>query len=335
MLREIVDRFVNPRLFYGNFTITSSPSATVNIGGADWTLARGGAGLFTATRKQPFTRVPLVFGSSYTGNGSYVDLSGASTATLDNLRLNDATGAASDGTVDILSLGYGSSDANLVGAQHLTCSRRRSRIMCARLTGATPSLDFGASDFSLSKTGTGVYALTFKRAFASTPCVFATAVLNSGNRGVIISSKTAAGVTLSVHNQAGTATDAILHVVVVGSDSRDEHGGANARVQSPQRKPRIVAGSVTQSAGTYSLGQNAQAFTGVTKNGTGDITLTFKQPFRQAPVVILSAAGTRSQLASVSATDVRLVGLAGGAPTATDPSLFNILAVGSDDPSEY
>jgi hypothetical protein len=335
MLREIYDYFNNPRIFFGNLTTTVTPSATVNIGAGDLTLARGGAGLFTTTRKQPFTRLGMVFGSNYTLNGGYCDLSAASTAILDNLRLNDQTGAAADGTVDILSVGYNSSDVSICSRQQVACSRRRSRIICARITGATPSLDFGLTDFTLNKTGTGVYALTFKRAFASTPAVFATAVLNSGNRGVIVSARTASGCILSVHNQAGTATDAVLHIVVIGSDSRDEHGGAFSRIQNPQRKPRIVAGSVTQSAGTYSLGVNSQAFTGVVKNGTGDITVTLSKPFRQQPVCLLSAAGTRAQLVTVDSSTIRLIGLAGGAVTATDPTVFNILAIGSDDSTEF
>lgn len=76
-----------------------------------------------------------------------------------------------------------------------------------------------ANDVTLTDNGTGDYTLTFDEAFGRAPEVVATAVTD--NIVCKIGTVTTADAQILTENLTGTATDAVFHVVVIGSDATD------------------------------------------------------------------------------------------------------------------
>lgn len=339
MLRELKTRHNGPRMFYGQVTTSGGNAVTANIGSNDYsTVTESAAGAPVITLKQPFKRLPVVVGTAGTtvAAGGYVDLAAASTTAILSLGLKDAAGSGNDGVADFLAFGYVDSDTDRVLKQSVLCSKRRSRIFGAKLTGdgSSVTVNFGKTDVSASRTSQGVYAVTFKRAFSQTPIVLACGISSSAVRAPKITGKSATGCTVSLYDEAGAVQDDAFYLVVVGTDIRDEHGGAFASIDNPQRKPRIVVGQITVTAGTPAFTINSNEFSSVTDNGAGDFTLNLNDAFRQAPIIIATGRGGRVQVHTGSASVPRLI-CRNAAGTAADPTTVDFILLGTDDPSEY
>jgi hypothetical protein len=195
-------------------------------------------------------------------------------------------------------------------------------------------VNIGSTDVSATRTSQGVYAITFKPGFSQTPVIVACGIKSAAVRAPKVTSESASGCTVSLYDETGTAQDDAFYLIVVGSDGRDDHGGAFAPIENSQRKPRLVAGRITVTAGAPSLEANSNDFTSVTDNGTGDFTLNLKDSFRRECIAIATAEGTRVQVHTASSSAPRLICL-NAAGAATDPTSIDFMFLGSDDPSEY
>lgn len=108
--------------------------------------------------------------------------------------------------------------------REIKSTQRATRLLAIRLNGTgTAALDGeGKYDATLTDNGTGDYTLTFAKPFGRAPIV----VANSETAGVIVKlealSKTAVQIT-SFAVDGTTAKDAILHVMVFGSDVEDQY----------------------------------------------------------------------------------------------------------------
>lgn len=108
-------------------------------------------------------------------------------------------------------------------------------------------------------------------------------------------------------------------------------------LKSTQRRPRMIAVQLAWSGGVPSVvsGLGSTDVT-VTDNGTGDVTLTFVQPFKRAPIVTASPVAAAGDAivclqAQPSATAVRLVVFDGtDGTTAKDNIPLNVHIVGYD-----
>lgn len=111
-------------------------------------------------------------------------------------------------------------------------------------------------------------------------------------------------------------------------------------VVSSQRKVRVESFRLV--AASVPTGTAAQTATGCTqgtyqctvlKNGTGDFTVNFNQPFARTPCSVASPLHASSKLfatkVSESASAVRFA-VFSDAGTATDPTSLEILVIGSD-----
>lgn len=339
MLRELKTRHNHPRFLYGQITTSGGNTVTKDIGGDDLAAAtEAAAGTPSLTLKLPSRRVPVVVATigADVAAGGYADLSAVSTGSIAKPAFKSEAGVADDGTGDYLIFGYDSSDTDRVVSQIVKATKRRTRMFGGKLTGSGSGItvNFGTSDISASRTSTGVYSLTFKRAFSRTPIVLACGIKSSAVRAPKVTAKTAKDCIVSIFDETGTVQDDAFYIVVIGSDIRDEHGLAYAPVENSQRKPRIVVGQVTVSAGTPTFSINSNEFSSVTDNGAGDFTLNLSDVFRQECIVIATARAGRAQVHTGSASAPRLICLSAGG-VATDPTTVDFILLGTDDPSEY
>lgn len=336
MLRPLKNRYNDPRLFAGKITTSGTNTVTKTVGGDDLSTAtEASAGLPVLTLKQGFRRTPVFVGVPGTGatGGSYVEQAAASTNTVLSGRIRDGGGTAIDGAAHYLALGYNSPDTSACIPQRVLCSKRNSKIFFGKVTTAGV-VSYGKSFFTVTRASQGVYTVLYKPAFGQTPIVLAQAIATSGVRGVVISSDTAAGCTVTFSDAAAAVQDADFYLIVVGSQMRDDHGLAFSELESAQRKPRVVVGQITYNAGVPSATINSEEFTSITDNGTGDATLNLAKPFATECCVIATGLGGRVLVHTGSASAPRLLAT-NAAGTAADPTSVDFILIGSDDSTDY
>ncbi len=338
MLRELKNAHYNPLLASYEFATTGTPTVTTSIGAGDvFSISRPTAGQPVPVLKTAYTGVaPIMVGTGGTAaaNGAYVTISGAQGTTTLIPGLVTSAGVATDGSMEILSFGWQSSDRNLCAPQLVKTTKNHSRVIWGKFTGATPTVDFGKKEFTIVRTAQGSYTITFLRPFARVPVITAFCVSTGGaNRVARISSKSVSGCTVLVHNQTPSSADSVFYLVVVGVDSADETWGLRYPIRNSQRLPRIVAGRITYSGGVPSITVGTGDFT-IADTGTGDCTITFTKPFAREPAILANSRALRTQGHTVTASSARILTYSAGA-VATDPTSFDFLAIGSDDLTDY
>lgn len=109
-----------------------------------------------------------------------------------------------------------------VGNRQVQCPQQRMRIMSVKVTGTGTAALSGtcANNFTLVDNGTGDYTLTPRIPFKQIPEVVATAVTD--NIYMKIGTVTASAIQVLSENLSGAATDAVFHMIVLGSDSLDQ-----------------------------------------------------------------------------------------------------------------
>jgi len=96
------------------------------------------------------------------------------------------------------------------------------RILSLKVTGTGTAALSGtcANNFTLVDNGTGDYTISPTIPFARVPEAVATAVTD--NIYMKIGTVTASAIQILSENLSGAATDAVFHVIVLGSDSADQ-----------------------------------------------------------------------------------------------------------------
>jgi hypothetical protein len=338
VLREIKNRYVGPRVFRAAITTTSAPTISAGVGNDDYTsLTRSGTGRFQATLKQPFRRTPITVAAieSATLFGAAVWQRAIPTTSVVDMQMGTAASTAADATTHFLQLGYNSTQLGFSYPQNVEASIRRSRIIYARVaSGGT--IDFGRGDVTVSKTGTGLYDVTFRNAFAVTPLIVPIAISTTGAFSAAVRAKSAASCTIATGNGSGSAADCAFYIVVVGQDIRDAHGGANAIIESTQRRPRLVGFRVTG----VSVTVNPEEVSSVGTNGTGDFTLNLSRPFARECAALISPITTsgnciKIQVHTGGSSSVRIYCTDTGGGAASGVDGYDAILIGSDDVSEY
>lgn len=340
MLREVVNTHIKPRIIPFSYTTTAS-TATMNIGEGDFTVARTGQGAVTLTAREPLSRTGFVYVTSgpSAGAGSYVRWNGAASSKSSwDLNQLTASGSGTEGTVDGFVFGFESSDLTNYKVQRVASSRVRTRCIWGKITGSTGAVAVGGKGFTCTKSTTGTYVITFTPGFGTTPVVMAQGISTSAVVNCNFTSKSANGVTITTAPQTATATDADFYLLVIGQDSRSDAGKNRSPLLNNQRKPRIIAGEVTNTGGTYSItvggATGGTDFTNLTDNGTGDFSVTIASPFKREPA--LFAATTSIRVMATYTTDVmRFVARNAAGSTQDITGQTYIFAIGSDDVSEY
>lgn len=183
-------------------------------------------------------------------------------------------------------------------------------------TTATPAASFsiGGQFFtSIARAAAGTGTLTLKGPFARTPLVVGVGssvdVSTSGGCFARGTAPTTSVLTTKTGNGSSATDDGTCHVWTLGWGSSDANNVKVQRVDSPHVAPRVEVVKINGSAGTLAFGGG---FARLTKNGTGDYTLTFKRSFARTPIPMASSqtgstASRQPLIASVSAEAVRVI----------------------------
>lgn len=336
MLREITTKKLRPVLY--GFSFDTSGSQSVTIGKDDVSsTADPGAGRITINHRIPGRRGCVSVGSAFTsvGNGSMCASNpDSSLGSYSQFNMTESTPTATDGVGNGITLIYNSPTTDRVREQIVLGRFTKPRIAVANIA-STGVVNSGINDFSCTKTATGTYTITFKRSFGKTPIVVVTPN-DASISYATVTSVTAAGCVVATWTALPAAADRGFHLWVYGSAGRDEVGRKNVPVLAPFRLPRMEAYRVNYSGGTPSYGLGAEDATGnPTDNGTGDFTITFKEKFAQAPIIIAAAAtsGNSVTLTSVTATSARMR-VHNAAGVAADINA-HVLVLGSDATDGY
>ena len=340
MLREVKSKPLKNRITYFNVTTTSTPSITANIGkGNLGSISRTG-GLTAQNPLRLASRQNIVWiASQSNNNGGFVsDEGGATTNTL-SYKILDNAASVTDGTADVFAISTDSPTIDALPLSNVICETDRTRYIWGRITSAGV-VALGASDFSCTKTATGTYSITYKNAFKRTALAFATPIATS-YRGIKISSKTATGCVISIHEGTPTALDTPFYILAIGTDSIEETTRVRNPLLNSQRKPRTECFQYTVTGGAETVTVGSKIAT-LTNNGTGDNTITLAEPFkREFATFALSGPGAAKVNAIVqatnssSATRVQTIGVASVLTDPSGGSAVHVIMVGSMDPSEY
>lgn len=343
MLRTVTQSHIRPRLIPLKFTITAS-AVNYTMGRADTSATRTGTGAATITYNTPFKRGAFVVYSQGTQNGGFC-AGNEATFGVTNCKpkiLNADGTTPVDGAVDAIVLGYDNQTndtGNLIAPVKSTLDR--SRIIWGRISGSSGNVIIGGSDFLCTRTGTGAYTITFKRAFGRAPAVIVTPVSASASVRPKVTNQTAAGCTVNLYDGTPNSVDAPYYICAVGTDSIQETGKCFYDLQNSQRHPRIVAFRFNMSAGVLSVFNNTSDLLSATKAATGTYDFTMKIPFKREYAVFCSTnnAGTPNiaQASSTSTTStVQIVTRAANGSALTDAvGHTDVIIIGSDDASEY
>lgn len=105
------------------------------------------------------------------------------------------------------------------------CTQRRTVLLPMTILGSsgTPSIDEGATQATVADTGQGIYTVTFGTAFGRAPVVVATPVAATGvELFCIVRDVTVSSFVVEVTDEAGTLTDADVHLMIAGFEIADE-----------------------------------------------------------------------------------------------------------------
>lgn len=338
MLREVKNEHLSPRIVPFKITTTVTPTATIDIGTGDFTLARSAAGRTTLTLKRPFARNCVVVCNQATSAGYYSanDVTTGSSSVI-SLAMVDNGGNYIDGAIEGVIFGWDSSDVNLVREQHVLSSQDAPRLIWGKVA-STGTVSIGSSDFSVTKTGTGVYAVTFKRAFARTPVVVGMQI-GATALSTYVSNESATGATLTFADRTPTATDTAFYIMACGTDCRSDTWGRNTPLQNSQRKLQIVAAEVTNTSGAWTKSIGSVDFGAVTDVGVGDFSMTIASgtvvPAREI-AIFAHTTGQQAIVAEAGASALVHVKTLNGLGNAADADgVTQILAIASQDASEY
>jgi hypothetical protein len=341
MLREIICKHIKPRCATATAVVSAS-TATLTEGYGDVTITRTGTGAGVLTRRTPYTRAGMFFLSQQTTTGGYVSFAETTSATLSaaaTYTVRNQAGTAVDGTFSAISFGFNSSDVSLCQNQKVASSGNMERIIYCRVTGSSGAVVFGATDFRVTRTGTGIYSVVFKRSFSQVPTVIPTGISSAGAADGRVTNLTAEGCTITMAAASTSPSDLDFYLVVLGQNSRSDAGKEKSSIQSSQRKPRIVVGQITNTGGTPTLTVGGATggidFTTLTDNGAGDFSVTIAAPFARQPAVMVSSTAQRANVHSLTGNILRLQTRAGNGTLTDVTGITNFLCIGTDVNEEF
>ena len=340
MLREVRNVHFRPRITPFSVTTTAS-TATLNIGSGDFTVTRTGVAAFTLVAKDGFSRTAFVYATTGAsiGAGSYVRWNGvASSKSSWDISALTASGGTTEGTVDGFIFGFDSTDLSLCKFQRVLITTVRPRVLWGKVTGSTGVLTSGSKSFKVTRTVAGTYTVLFTPGFGTTPVMMAQGISTSVVVNCNVTNKTAEGCTITTAPETGTPADADFYIMAIGQDTRSDAGKNRTPLLNNQRRPRIIAGEITNTGGAYTLtiggATGGTDWTTLLDNGPGDVSVTIATPFSREPALFSTTSSIRV-MANYSANVTRYVARnAAGAATDISGQTY-IFAIGSDDITDY
>lgn len=342
MLREIKSKQLKTRIGWFQTVTTSTPSITANIGLGNLSAQRRTGGLTALNAlRSPFRQNVVWIASQINNNGGFVsDENGFNNGVTNEglgYKILDNAASTTDGTANVFYVGTDSPTVDALPLSNIESQINRTRLVWGKVTSAGV---VSIGTLGVTKTATGVYAITYDRAFGRTAAVFVTPI-GAAFRGVKISNQTATGCTVSIHDATPTAQDNAFYILVVGTDSREETTRVGCIPQNAQRKPRIEAFQYTVSTGTETVTVGSKIAT-LTNNGAGDNTITFTEPFKREFAVFALAGPGASKVQAVaqaantsSVARIQTYNVAGSLTDPSGGSPVHVIVIGSMDATEF
>lgn len=218
------------------------------------------------------------------------------------------------------------------------------RLMGFKATSDTDvcTVNIGTDDvYSAASASAGKSYLTLADVFNRVPIVVASPEKNDNNTSgaaLIDADPTISLLSLKTHDGTNPL-DGALYALCLGYDSQDSSYYAYGRQSAPftvknsWNSARLEVFKVTPHATTPAINIGAAKAT-LTRNDTGDYTITFKRPFASDNVVAvglgISATASHFHIVSTSATAVRVI--IGASGSGSDDAPFYLVVQGSDNP---
>lgn len=340
MLNEIRNSHLGARCTAFSVT-TASSTATASLGQDDLSSATSGAtGKSTLNLKKPYARLPITVATpgANVANGGFATYDTDATKSAIVLESLGVAGSGDDGTIHGLSFGwdYAQSDhLGFHGGQPLVNTNGYEPILLGVHVTAAGAVTMGGKLITPTISDTSLFTCALRHAFCRTAFAVASPIHASAAKAISVLSSSASSVGIQTFQSGGTKEANEFQALILGWRHKDVLWGRRSIVQTPRRKPKIIAFEITDTAGTPSVTIGSDDLT-VTDNGTGDYTLTWKTASKptQAPIVIVTGKTTRTQLHSApTATSARILSFNAGG-SATDGSLQGV-ALCFDYADEY
>lgn len=300
-------------------------------GNDDFTsITDNGTGDGSLNLAEPFRRVPVVLalgGSDTSVNGAITAI-GTPSATAPRITSYDATGtgAADDGTVNALIIGWDSDVVhNSYSPEPVVCTNIAPRLIPLVLT-APGTVTEGKHQVSASGASNRT-TITFNRPFAAAPIVVGMPD-TLGNTLKLVSSSVSQ-IVIDQFTHADAAATNGMHLWVLGQDEPNRIGKLRRRLKVTQFKPRLIAGIISQSGSVYSATNYSDLGTFV-RNGAGDVTITFARAFLRAPVVVAVSDTSASVAVTAVSTTACTIKVSTTSGAGADPSTMHIGILGFD-----
>jgi len=334
MLRSLKHPHTLCRFHGFQVTTTDGGAATLDVGSQEGSVVRSAAGKATITLNEKGVSsggVVFVTPGANTAQGSFADFDTVFGGSTPIVEARGASGNGDDGTIHAL-VGV-LEDGDLVSQRCHPLQSVKSvctmpRMLVFRVS-AAGTLNFGKSQATCSK-ASSVYTLTFTNPFGRTPTAVATAI-GSAAKAVRITAISATSVSVETYDPVGGALeDNPFDLVVLGWDSPDTMSAMRRSIKVPFPMPRIELYTLDGTASPAALSTTCDGT--VTDNGTGDWTITFKEPFARIPAVLVTGKDFRAQQLATATTTTCRVGafnLSGASHAAVDDKLY-VAAIGTN-----
>lgn len=107
-------------------------------------------------------------------------------------------------------------------ARSIKSPQRLMRMLTLRVDGATPALDEGGFDCTLTDNGVGDYTISFNKNYTRIPACVATPVTADTICQIDTPAVGSVGVKCFDATDGTTAKDAVFHLLVMGADTSDQ-----------------------------------------------------------------------------------------------------------------
>jgi len=325
ILRKLQTPHLLPLLQPFKFTVAATPSATLNIGSQEATISRAAAGFASIFPNDYYGRNSIIVATpgADVAQGGYAAYNSTAGQADVSAYLTNAAGTGDDGTGYAMVLGFEDDDTDRLEPYQSV----RTQAVSPRLMGfkvdAAGTISSGSNQAAISL-ASSVYSLTFNRTFGRGSVVVVSPIAAT-RKAVRVTAASALGASIETYDPVGTALeDNSFYCLVMGWDTPDEQAGFRRTCRVPQLAPRMESYFI-DGTGTASIDIGSEDGT-LTDNGTGDYSVTFKQPFTRAPIVIVTGRTHPAQLlASATTTGFRVGCFNNGTNAAVDDKLYAIV----------
>ena len=216
--------------------------------------------------------------------------------------------------------------------REIKTNRTRMRVVGVGLDTTTPSVSFGNPDLtSVSKTGTGDVTINFRTNYAATPvCVGCVGSgIPDGGYLTLFPSPTTSAARFRLLNSSAGAGDSASDLICFGRGDASTALTSLQNVLCATDRCSLLGFTIdgTTSSGSITVGGSSAL---LTKNGTGDYTLTFKPAFGRTPIIaatVQNAATSMIKVASKSAASINIKTFTDAAVAAD--RIFHVLVLGT------